>query len=118
MVIHSMSHQERGLALDVLAAAWRRVSSEPGVDLVAAVESAADALAARNDDVSSDYARHLAAAAVWYLDRAVRRVADADLDGHSSAQRAANLAWFVSVAAAPDVERLFAMAAALNADDA
>lgn len=55
---------------------------------------------------------------MWYLDRAVRRVADADVDGHGASQRAANLAWFHSTAAATDVERLFAMAVALNADDA
>jgi hypothetical protein len=116
--MHSMSPDERGLALEVLAAAWARVSNTPGVDIVAAVDDAAQALPARNAEVTPEYARHLAAAAVWYLDRAVRRVADADLDGHAASQRAANLVWFRSAAAPADLERLFAVAAALNADDA
>jgi hypothetical protein len=116
--MHSMTPDERGLALQVLADAWSRVASAAGVGLIGAVESAAQALAARRDDVSPDYAEHLASAAVWYLDRAVRRVGDADLDGHSAAQRTANLAWLASTASPLVVERLFAMAAALNADDA
>jgi hypothetical protein len=116
--MHSMSPDERALALEVLADAWLRVSSGAGGGLVAAVEEAALTLRARNAEVTSDYAQHLASAAVWYLDRAVRRVADPDVDGHSASQRAANLTWFQAAAEPPEVERLFAVAAALNADDA
>jgi hypothetical protein len=54
---------------------------------------------------------------VWYLDRAVRRVADPDRDGLTEGQRALNLGWFASIASADDMERLFAMASALDADD-
>jgi hypothetical protein len=116
--MHSMSPDERGLALQVLSDAWARVASGPGVGIVAAVEDAAEALPARNSEVTPDYARHLAAAAVWYLDRAVRRVADPELDGHGAGQQTANLAWFESLAEPSDLEHLFAVAAALNADDA
>jgi hypothetical protein len=48
----------------------------------------------------------------------VRRVADPELDGHGAGQQTANLAWFESLAEPSDLEHLFAVAAALNADDA
>jgi hypothetical protein len=116
--MHSMSPDERGLALEVLTTAWARLAAEPGDGIVTAVDDAADALIARHAEVTPDYARHLAAAAVWYLDRAVRRVADPDLDGHGAGKQTANLAWFGSLAEPADLERLFAVASALNADDA
>ena len=56
-------------------------------------------------------------AAVWYLDRATRRVGDPDRDGLTAAQRAVNLAIFGASADLDDLERLFAVAVALNADD-
>src|SRR5215510_7949311 len=115
-----MTDQERGLALEVLAAAWPRLASRadgpPPIGDV--VQATALSLVETNLDVSTEYARHVGAAAIWYLDRAVRRVADPDRDGLTSRQQAANLAWFAASATSDDVERLFAMAAALDHDDA
>jgi hypothetical protein len=114
--LHSMSPQERGLALEVLATAWPAVAT--GTPIVGAVRAAAHALPGSHPEVSADYADHVGQAAVWYLDRAVRRVADPDRDGLTASRRALNLGWFGSTASAEEIERLFAMAAALNADDA
>jgi len=117
---HSMTEQERGLALEVLADAWLRLAAAPaGTPAIAEVVNAtAMRLVETHLEVSSEYARHIAAAAVWYLDRAVRRVADADRSGLTPGQQQANLEWFASSAEAAEVEALFAMAAALNNDDA
>jgi len=114
--LHSMSPEERSLALEVLGAAWPAVAA--GTPIVGAVRAAALALPGQHPQVSEDYADHVGQAAVWYLDRAVRRVADADRDGLTAGQRALNLGWFGSIASPDDIERLFAMATALNADDA
>jgi hypothetical protein len=92
--------------------------STTGGPILAAVRTAATILPEFRVDVSGDYARFAAEAAVWYLDRAVRRVADPDRDGWTATQRANNLAWFASTASSADLEALFAMAIALNADDA
>jgi hypothetical protein len=114
--LHSMSPEERALALEVLAAAWPAVAG--GTPIVGAVRAAAMALPGAHPLVSADFADHVGQAAVWYLDRAVRRVADPDRDGLTAGQRAFNLSWFGSIATPEEIERLFAMAAALNADDA
>ena len=113
--LHSMTSDERALALEVLSVAWRAAAG--GAPIVGAVRTTALALPGGHAHVSSEYADHVGQAAVWYLDRAVRRVADPDLDGLTAGQRANNLAWFGSTASAEDMERLFAMAAALDADD-
>ncbi|MBV9168956.1 MAG: hypothetical protein JOZ81_02580 [Chloroflexi bacterium] len=113
--LHSMTPEERALALDVLGVAWN--SAARGHAIVGAVRTAASALPEQHPEVSEEYAEHVVQAAVWYLDRAVRRVADPDRDGHTEGQRAINLSWFSTFATADDVERLFAMAAALDADD-
>jgi hypothetical protein len=113
--LHSMTPEERSLALDVLRTAWLETAS--GAAIVGAVRTAALGLCAEHPQVSPDYADHVGQAAVWYLDRAVRRVADPDRDGLTAGQRFANLGWFGSVASAEDLERLFAMASALNAED-
>jgi hypothetical protein len=114
--LHSMEPRERALALEVLAAAWRRVAD--GASIVAAVRAEAEKLPLRYPDASADFAQHVGEAAVWYLDRATRRVGDPNRDGLTAAQRAVNLALFESAADATDLERLFAVAAGLNADDA
>jgi hypothetical protein len=119
-----MEPDERALALAVLAAAWERVAAEGAslnhahAPIAGVVRACAAELPARHPEVSTDYAHHLGEAALWYLDRAVRRVADPDLDGRTSGQRASNLAWFGVSATFADLERLFAVAVALNADDA
>jgi hypothetical protein len=110
-----MLPRERALALEVPGAAWAR--SRPGSSILAAVRAEAAALPERYPDVSPDFAEHVGAAAVWYLDRATRRVGDPDRDGLTASQRAINLAVFTSSADATDLERLFAVAAALNAED-
>jgi hypothetical protein len=120
--MHSMEERERSLALEVLSAAWARLAASSGeagasTSILAAVRAEAAALPQRYPDVSPEFAQHIAEAAVWYLDRATRRVGDPDRDGLTAAQRAVNLALFASSAQAADVERLFAVAAALNADD-
>ena len=121
-----MEPREQQLALEVLTAAWRRVCAEaqfgartePGSpSILAAVRAEAAALPQRHADVSVDFAQHIGAAAVWYLDRATRRVGDPDRDGLTAAQRAVNLALFSSAADSADLERLFAVAVALNVDD-
>jgi hypothetical protein len=114
--IHSMSGRDRAVALAVLCAA---VEHLPGpTAIVEAVHTAARALPMRDPSVDPDYARYAADAAIWYLDRAVRRVADPHRSGFSAELRAANLAWFGTRAAPGELELLFAMAVALNADDA
>jgi hypothetical protein len=125
-----MEPRERALALEVLSAAWQRLAAHPdaaaadrddavgSTSILAAVRAEAAKLPERYPDVSEDYAQHVGEAAVWYLDRATRRVADPDRDGLTAAQRAVNLALFSSGADADDLERLFAVAVALNADDA
>ncbi len=110
-----MLPRERELALEVICAAWERLT--PGANVLASVRAEAAALPERYTDVSVDFADHIGAAAVWYLDRATRRVSDPDRDGLTAAQRAVNLAVFTSTASGDDMERLFAVAAALNADD-
>ena len=115
-----MSFDDRALTLEVLAEAWTHVVPDEAADhlILAALRTAAAALPATHPHITSDYVSYLVEAAVWYLDRAVRRVADPDRDGHSALQRTATLDWFGSTASRADLERLFAMAAALNADDA
>jgi hypothetical protein len=113
--LHSMTAEERALALDVLGVAWPAAAS--GQAIVGAVRAAASALPTQHPRVSAEYADHVGQAAVWYLDRAVRRVADPDRDGLTEGQRALNLSWFSSIASGDDMERLFAMASALDADD-
>ena len=113
-----MSDEERGLALELLVATWLRVADNGGqVPIVATLRSAAAELPRAHPHVSTEYASHVGDAAVWYLDRAVRRVADPDRDGTTAGRRALNLGWFASVASAGEIERLFAMAAALNVQD-
>jgi hypothetical protein len=114
--IHSMSLRDRELARTVLCAAWEHLAAAPAI--AHAVHAAAAALPTLDPTVDADYARYAADAALWYLDRAVRRLGDADRSGLTAELRAANLAWFSARAASDDVERLFAMAVALNADDA
>ena len=118
--MHSMTDQERGLALDVLATSWARLATqtEGPPPIADVVHATALSLVETNLDVSTDYARHVGAAAIWYLDRAVRRVADPDRDGLTSRQQLANLAWFAVSASPADVETLFAVATALDHDDA
>ena len=116
-MMHSMEPRERELALEVLSLAWGRVAEGGGATILAAVRAEAAALPERYQDVSAEFAEHIGAAAVWYLDRATRRVGDSDRDGLTAAQRAVNLAVFESAADRQDVERLFAVAAALNDDD-
>jgi hypothetical protein len=114
-----MLPRERELALEVLSLAWLRLgdgTAKPS-SILAAVRGEAAALPARYADVDADFAEHIGAAAVWYLDRATRRVGDPDRDGHTPAQRAVNLALFGASADSADVERLFAVATALNDED-
>ena len=112
---HSMEPRERALALEVLAAAWPRIAD--GASILAAVRAEAADLPRRYPEVSADFAEHVGDAAVWYLDRATRRVADPDRDGLTATQRAVNLALFSSTADPTEVERLFAVATALNFED-
>jgi hypothetical protein len=117
---HSMTDQERGLALEVLADAWVRLAGRgPGVAPIADVVNAtAMRLVETHLEVSNEYARHIAAASIWYLDRAIRRVADPDRKGLTPTLQKANLEWFAASASAEDIETLFALAAALNSDNA
>jgi hypothetical protein len=112
-----MLPRERELALEVLGAAWQRLAEGGELSILAMVRDEAAALPGRYADVDADFAEHIGAAAVWYLDRATRRVGDPDRDGLTAAQRAVNLAHFAAEAEVADVERLFAVAAALNAED-
>lgn len=111
-----MEPRERELALEVLSLAWQRLADSE-MSILATVRAEAAALPDRYADVSADFAEHIGSAAVWYLDRATRRVGDPDRDGLTAAQRAVNLARFGSEASVEDVERLFAVAVALNAED-
>jgi hypothetical protein len=121
--LHSMLPREHSLALEVLLGAWERLhaevleSSTPGVSIMAAVKAEVDQLTGRHADVDDDFAEHIGSAAVWYLDRATRRVGDPDRDGLTAAQRAVNLAVFSQSADAEQLERLFAVAVALNVED-
>jgi hypothetical protein len=117
---HSMNDQERALALEVLGAAWERLAARPpGPPAIAdVVRATAMGLVETHLDVGGDYARHVATAAIWYLDRAVRRVADPDRSGLTPRQQQANLEWFASTATPEALETLFALAAALDSDDA
>jgi len=123
--MHSMQPREHGLALEVLIAAWDRLHAELQVpsasgtspSIMAAVHAEVDLLPGRHTDVSDDFAQHIGLAAVWYLDRATRRVGNPDRDGLTAAQRAVNLALFSKSADAEQLERLFAVAVALNVDD-
>jgi len=112
-----MLPRERELALEVLAGAWLRLADGERLSILAMVRDEAAALPERYADVEAEFAEHIGAAAVWYLDRATRRVGDPDRDGLTAAQRAVNLAHFAGSADAMDVERLFAVAVALNDDD-
>jgi hypothetical protein len=117
--MHSMTDEERSLALAVLSSAFSRLppgSDGPGI--LACIQATASLLPEQHVFVTDEYAQHVAEAAVWYLDRATRRLGDPDRDGHTPQQRAANLALFAATATPADLEALFAMAAALNADDA
>jgi hypothetical protein len=125
--LHSMEPGERALALEVLCAAWQQLVERPraaaddraaSASIVAVVRAHAAALPERYPDVSAEYAQHVGEAVLWYLDRATRRVGDPDRDGLTAAQRAVNLALYSSAAGTDDLERLFAVAVALNADDA
>ena len=119
--LHSMSAEERELALVVLAEAWRRLASAEGPTrepIVGVVRAVAAALPRTRPGVDADYAHHVGEAAVWYLDRALRRVADPEVGGPTAGRRALNLGQFGMTADAAALERLFALAAALNADDA
>jgi hypothetical protein len=123
--MHSMLPREHALALEVLLDAWGRLCSEMDSpdgaparpSIMAAVHAEVDLLTGRHADVSDDFAQHIGAAAVWYLDRATRRVGDPDRDGLTAAQRAVNLALFSKGADAEQLERLFAVAVALNVED-
>ncbi len=115
--VHSMEPRERELALDVLCDAWLQLSHAGSTTILAAVRAQAAGLPERHADVSAEFAEHIGAAAVWYLDRATRRVGSPDRDGLTPAQRAVNLAQFGSTATPQDIERLFAVAVALNDED-
>jgi len=115
--MHSMEPRERELALEVLSVAWARLAEANSPRILATVRAEAAALPARYADVSAEFAEHIADAAVWYLDRATRRVDDPDRDGLTAAQRATNLSLFNARASGQDIERLFAVAAALNSED-
>ena len=117
--LHSMTDEERSLALTVLCSAFGRLPPEvDGPGLLACVQAAASLLPQEHGFVTDEYAQHVAEAAVWYLDRATRRLGDPDRDGHTPQQRAANLAQYAAGASQADLEALFAVAAALDADDA
>jgi len=107
--------------LEVLGTAWERLTAETAErgprPIVGTVREVAAALPAMHLGVSPDYAHHVGDAAVWYLDRAVRRVGDPDRSGLTAGRRALNLQWFGATATPAELERLFAVAAALNADD-
>lgn len=123
--MHSMEPREHGLALEVLVATWDRLGAqlemasggETHPSIMAAVHAEVDLLTGRHPDVCDEFAEHIGLAAVWYLDRATRRVGDPDRDGLTPAQRAVNLALFGKSADAEQLERLFAVAVALNVDD-
>jgi hypothetical protein len=124
--MHSMLPREHELALEVLVGAWERLrgdlagSSEQGESrpsIMAAVKAEVEQLTARHPDVEDEFAEHIGLAAVWYLDRGTRRVGDPDRDGLTAAQRAVNLAVFNQSADAAQLERLFAIAVALNVED-
>jgi len=116
--IHSMSARDRAVALDLLCAAWSLVREPYGGNAISrAVRAAAHVLTESNLSVDSDYSRYAGDAAVWYLDRATRRIGDPDRSGLTAARREQNLTYFGAVAMPQDIERLFAMAAALNAED-
>jgi hypothetical protein len=123
--MHSMEPREHALALEVLLDAWERLRGElegaqggqARTSIMAAVHAEVDVLTDRHADVSDNFAQHIGSAAIWYLDRATRRVGDPDRDGHTPAQRAVNLARFNHDADANQLERLFAVAVALNVED-
>lgn len=121
--IHSMSDRDRAVALDVLTSAWARLDSEEfpthivGGPINVALQVAATALPEWRLDVGADYARFAYEAAVWYLDRAIRRVADPERDGWTAQRRVDNLAWYATAQPA-STEDVFAMAVALNVEDA
>src|SRR5215469_9056480 len=105
--MHSMEPRERALALEVLSLTWVRLTQGGATSILGAVRAVAGGLPERYPDVSQDFADHVGAAAVWYLDRATRRVGDPDRDGLTPAQRAVNLAQFGAGASIGDIERLF-----------
>jgi hypothetical protein len=119
MPMHSMTDEERSLALGVLSSAYVRLPpGSDGAGILACVQATASLLPEQQIFVTDEYAQHVAEAALWYLDRATRRLGDPDRDGHTPQQRAANLAAYAASATPSDLEALFAMAAALNADNA
>jgi hypothetical protein len=110
MRMHSMTDEERSLALVVLSSAfWGLPPGSDGPAILACVQATASLLPQQHVFVTDEYAQHVAEAAVWYLDRATRRLGDPDRDGLSA---------YAASATPSDLEALFAMAAALNADDA
>jgi hypothetical protein len=123
--MHSMLPREHALALEVLLGTWERLRAEldsaathlTQPSIMAAVKAEVDQLTGRHPDVDDDFAEHIGSAAIWYLDRATRRVGDPDRDGLTAAQRAVNLALFSKIADAEQLERLFAVAVALNVED-
>ena len=82
--MHSMEPREHSLALEVLLGAWERLRAELDMptagemppSIMAAVHAEVDLLTGRHADVTDEFAQHIGAAAVWYLDRATRRVGD------------------------------------------
>jgi hypothetical protein len=117
--MHSMLPREHALALEVMLDTWERLQGDLDAhpSIMAAVHAEVDRLTERHADVGDDFAQHIGLAAVWYLDRATRRVGDPDRDGLTAAQRAVNLALFSKSADAEQLERLFAVAVALNVED-
>jgi len=116
--IHSMSTRDRAVALEVLCAAWSMVRDPyGGTAILRVVRAATYALTESDLSIDSEYATYAGDAAVWYLDRATRRIGDPDRSGLTAARREQNLAWFGAAATPDDIERLFAMAVALDADD-
>ena len=77
--LHSMTDEERSLALAVLSSAFARLppgSDGPGI--LACIQATASLLPLEHGFVTDEYAQHVAEAAVWYLDRATRRLGDPD----------------------------------------
>src|SRR5689334_16445033 len=89
--MHSMALRERALALEVIGTAWEHLA--PAANVLATVRAEAAALPERYPDVSPEFAQHIGAAAVWYLDRATRRIGDPDRDGLTAGQQAVNLGY-------------------------
>ena len=112
--LHSMTDEERSLALWVLCSAFARLpAGVDGAGLLACIQATASRLPQERE-----YAEHVGQAAMWYLDRATRRVGDPNRDGHTPEQQLANVSAYLANATPAAVEALFAMAAALSSEDA